>query len=248
MTVRRSSPVVFMIFLVAFAVPPPRADAQTGGIVAQTDAVATGIGGTQAETSVRISALPWWAWIGLLFATTFLIGVVAVLGGVGGGLLFIPIVGTFFPFHSDFVRCTGLLIALAGSLSAGPMLIRKNLANLRLAIPAALIASAASIFGARAGLSLPSNVVQIATAVLMTGIIVLLLVSKKSSFPVVPATDALGKFLDLGGAGKSSGTYTGPRAVLPFSPLWDSWRACSDSGRAGPTCPSLTSSWARRSR
>lgn len=145
------------------------------------------------------SGLPWWAWIGLLFMTTFLIGIVAVLGGIGGGVLFIPIVGSFFPFHSDFVRCAGLLIALAGSLSAGPSLIRKNLANLRLSIPAALIASAASIFGAKLGLALPSNIVQIATAVLMTGIIILLLLAKKSAFPQVESTDALGRFLDLGG-------------------------------------------------
>jgi hypothetical protein len=147
-----------------------------------------------------LSGFPWWAWIGLLFAATFLIGIVAVLGGVGGGVLFIPIVGSFFPFHSDFVRCTGLLIALAGSLSAGPLLIRKNLADLRLSIPAALIASAASIFGAKFGLALPPNVVQIATATLMTGIIALLFVAKRSAFPHVPETDALGAILGFGGA------------------------------------------------
>ena len=26
-------------------------------------------------------------------------GIVAVLGGVGGGVLFVPIIGGFFPFH-----------------------------------------------------------------------------------------------------------------------------------------------------
>ena len=66
-------------------------------------------------------ALPWWAWPMILLVITFALGVVAVLGGVGGGVLFVPIIGSFFPFHLDFVRGGGLLIALAGSLAATVM-------------------------------------------------------------------------------------------------------------------------------
>ena len=90
-------------------------------------------------------ALPWWAWPLILLALTFVLGVVAVLGGVGGGVLFVPIIGSFFPFHLDFVRGAGLLIALAGSLAAGPSLLRNGLANLRLALPLGLIASVSAI-------------------------------------------------------------------------------------------------------
>jgi uncharacterized membrane protein YfcA len=49
-----------------------------------------------------------------------MLGVVSVVAGVGGGVLFVPIVSGLFPFHLDFVRGTGLLIALAGALAAGP--------------------------------------------------------------------------------------------------------------------------------
>lgn len=62
--------------------------------------------------------------------------------------LFVPLVSGFFPFHLDFVRGAGLLVALAGALAAGPGLLRRNFANLRLALPVALIASACSIVGA----------------------------------------------------------------------------------------------------
>ena len=47
------------------------------------------------------------------------LGVVAVLTGVGGGVLFVPIVGAFFPFHLDFVRGAGLLLAAASGLLVG---------------------------------------------------------------------------------------------------------------------------------
>lgn len=114
---------------------------------------------------VAPSVLPWWAWPIVLFVTTFVMGVVAVVGGVGGGVLFVPIVGGFFPFHLDFVRGAGLLLALSGSLASGPGLLRSGLASLRLAMPLALAGSIGGIFGALVGLALPTRMVQIALGV-----------------------------------------------------------------------------------
>jgi uncharacterized membrane protein YfcA len=65
--------------------------------------------------------MPWWFWPMALFVTCFLIGIVAVPAGIGGGTLFVPIIGGFFPFHLDFVRGAGLLVALASALAAGPL-------------------------------------------------------------------------------------------------------------------------------
>jgi uncharacterized protein len=106
--------------------------------------------------------MEWWMWPLALFAATFAIGVVAVLGGVGGGVLFVPIVSALFPFHLDFVRAAGLLVALTTSLSAAPRLLASGLASLRLAMPLALVGSVTSIAGAVAGLSLPTQAVQVA--------------------------------------------------------------------------------------
>src|SRR2546427_10265069 len=84
-------------------------------------------------------ALPWWIWPIALFAVSFIIGIVAALAGVGGGVLFVPIVGSFFPFHLDFVRGVGLLFALSRTLAAGPVLLRPGGANLRPALPPARV-------------------------------------------------------------------------------------------------------------
>ena len=73
----------------------------------------------------------------VLFIVTFVLGIAAVLGGVGGGVLFVPIIGGFFPFHLDFVRGAGLRAALSGALAALPGLLKKGMADLRLAIPVA---------------------------------------------------------------------------------------------------------------
>lgn len=155
-----------------------------------------------AESQVAVegaSSMPWWGWPLTLFIVTFLLGIVAVLGGVGGGVLFVPIVGGFFPFHLDFVRGAGLLVALAGALAAGPGLLRKGLADLRLALPVALIASSAAIGGAMMGLALPTNVIQIALGVTILGIVAIMLMAKKSEYPEVKQADALSTALRING-------------------------------------------------
>ncbi|MFA6311823.1 MAG: sulfite exporter TauE/SafE family protein [Sterolibacterium sp.] len=145
------------------------------------------------------SAMPWWAWPAILFVVTFFLGIVAVLGGVGGGVLFVPIVGGFFPFHLDFVRGAGLMVALAGALAAGPGLLNTGMASLRLAMPLALIASASAIVGAMVGLALPAQVVQIALGTTILGIVLLMFLAKKSEYPIVDQACPLSSALRMNG-------------------------------------------------
>ncbi len=145
------------------------------------------------------SALPWWAWPLILFIVTFILGIVAVLGGVGSGVLFVPIIGGFFPFHLDFVRGAGLLVALAGALAAGPALLKRGLADLRLSLPLAVIASACAIVGAMIGLALPTNVVQISLGATILGIVPIMLLAKKSEYPEVKPACALSTALRING-------------------------------------------------
>ncbi|MBM3567207.1 MAG: sulfite exporter TauE/SafE family protein [Alphaproteobacteria bacterium] len=144
-------------------------------------------------------ALPWWIWPVLLFVVTFLLGIVAVLAGVGGAVLFVPIVGGLFPFHFDFVRGAGLLIALSVAIAAGPALLRTGMANLRLAMPLALIASIGAIGGAYLGLALPVEWVQLGLGVTILGVVGVMLRSRKSDFPDVPRADVLSDALRMNG-------------------------------------------------
>jgi uncharacterized membrane protein YfcA len=148
----------------------------------------------------------WWFWPIVLFIVTFIMGILAVLGGVGGGVLYVPIISGFFPFHLDFVRGTGLLVALSGALAAGPGLLKMNLASLRLAIPVALIASTCAIIGAMIGLALPTNIVQIALGATIIGICVLMLTAKKSTVPDVPQADRLSSALRICGVYQEAST------------------------------------------
>jgi uncharacterized membrane protein YfcA len=147
---------------------------------------------------------PWWAWPLVLFGVTFLLGILAVLGGVGGAVLFVPVVSGFFPVHIDFVRATGLLVALCGALAAGPGHLKTRLASLRLAMPLALVASAGSIAGAVIGLALPAHVVQTALGATILGILVVMVTARQSVEPRVPRPDAFSAFFHI------HGNYTEP--------------------------------------
>jgi len=138
------------------------------------------------------------------------------------------------------------MVALAGALAAGPGLLRRNLANLRLALPVALIASTFSIIGAMLGLYLSSlnpDIIQICLGVTIVGIAILLLVSKNTEKPVVNRQDAIGLALGLRGP---IGTMAHAKVCngKPIALYWACvclyssvcWPACSDWARDGPMC------------
>jgi len=189
--------IILLVLVLSLALP-----CMAGASAAPADpAIASHITATAAGTApaeAPRSSMPWWGWPLILFIVTFILGILAVLGGVGGGVLYVPIIGGFFPFNLDFVRGAGLMVALAGALAAGPGLLKRNLASIRLALPVALIASSSAIVGAMIGLAMPQNVVQIALGGTILGIVAIMLMAGKSDFPNVKA-DKLSQSLGIMG-------------------------------------------------
>jgi len=145
------------------------------------------------------ATVPWWIWPLLLFFVCFALGIVAVPAGVGGGVLFVPIVGGFFPFHLDFVRGAGLMVALGSALAASPNLLRLGFANLRLALPFSVLVAASQIAGALVGLALPARIVQLFLGVIILGIVALMWSAKRSENPAVAQPDSLAAALRIHG-------------------------------------------------
>jgi uncharacterized protein len=191
---RRAKTAVVAIVVLLIALVPGTADAQS---------TETGM------LPIPSDALPWWMWPILLFAFTLVLGVVAVIGGVGGGVLFVPIVAAVFPFHFDFVRGAGLVVALCGALSAAPRLLRSSLASIRLAIPMAVFGSVGSVFGARLGLALPTSLVQSLLGAVILAIVVLMLLSNNTQGRTHAAADRYATLLNIRGA------YTDPTEDRP---------------------------------
>jgi uncharacterized protein len=74
---------------------------------------------------------------GLLFGfflLSFAIAIIAVLAGIGGGVIFTPIMLAFTPVDSLIIRATGLIVAMfRGLVSTGPFM-KSGVGNLKLAI------------------------------------------------------------------------------------------------------------------
>jgi uncharacterized membrane protein YfcA len=122
-----------------------------------------------------------------------------VPAGIGGGVLFVPLVSGFLPLNLDFVRGAGLLVALSGTLSAAPRLLRARLASLRLALPCALAASAGSLVGATVGLRLETRYVQMALGAVLLAIAAVMLASRRADLPRVAQPGWLSRRLGIGG-------------------------------------------------
>lgn len=172
---------------------------RTRGLTWLIGALAAAAACAHAGTGAAGAQLAWWAWPLALFVSCFAIGIVAVPAGIGGGTLFVPIIGSFFPFHLDFVRGAGLLVALASALAAGPRLLRSGLGSLRLTLPLALLASISSILGAVLGLALPADVVQVLLGCVVLGIVALMLFPRTAQGQGAAADDPLARALRLHG-------------------------------------------------
>ncbi len=150
--------------------------------------------------------MDWWMWPLVLFVFTFIIGIIAPISGVGGGVLFVPLCTAFFPFHPDFVRGAGLIMALTSALSSTPQFVRTGLANIRLMAPIVVVSIVTSIIGGVLGLWITANFphgkhyITVMLGLILFLIFIVMLTSKKVEFPEVKEMDKLSKLLGLQGA------------------------------------------------
>lgn len=160
---------------------------------------------------------PVWMWPLLLFLFCLVLGVVAVVAGVGGGVLYVPLVRAFFPFHLDFVRGAGLLIALAGSLASAPRLLQRRMTSLHLVLPLALMVSLGAIAGARLGLGIPRWLVEVMLGILVLGLAVMMASTSRRDEQSTHPYGAVAQVFGMQGWYRDAGS--GERID------WQAWRA-----------------------
>ena len=135
-----------------------------------------------------------------------MVGLIAPVSGVGGGVLFVPIATAFFPFSMDFIRGTGLIMAMMSAFSSAPPLMRKGLASLKLMTPLLIVSTITSIIGGVAGLwitnAFPTGkyYLTIALGVVLFIIFVVMSKAKKLEYPEVKEIDSLSAALGIGGS------------------------------------------------
>ena len=141
----------------------------------------------------------------ILMAISIVIGIVAVLGGVGGGVVFTPLMMGFTSVDSFIIRATGLLVAMAGSLVAARPFLFRGLANIRLLLMAAVPYAIFAVIGALLAGYVKNTfgdtgeaVIRLSLGVLVIGIASLIFFGgKKVEYPEVKEVDSITERLAL---------------------------------------------------
>ncbi|MBT8368242.1 MAG: sulfite exporter TauE/SafE family protein, partial [Deltaproteobacteria bacterium] len=129
----------------------------------------------------------------------------AVIGGIGGGVLFTPFMLAFTPVDSLIVRATGLIVAMfSGLVSTGPFM-KGGLANLRICIFCAAAYGVGAFGGAQGAIYVAQHLgetgeglVRLALGVILCSLAVyFLLGGKKIEWPEVKKVDGFTSWLKL---------------------------------------------------
>lgn len=140
-----------------------------------------------------------------LLVAGVIIGVVAVLGGIGGGVIFTPLMMGFTSVDSFIIRATGLIIAMMTGLVASRRFLGRGLANIRLVLFAAVPYAGFAVIGAKLADYMNDTmgedgeaIIRVCLGVLVLGIATLLLFGgKRVQYPEVKKTDGLSERLGL---------------------------------------------------
>ena len=146
-----------------------------------------------------------WGWLFGFFFLSFAIALVAVVGGIGGGVLFTPFMLAFTSVDSLIVRATGLIVAMfSGLVSTGPFM-RGGLANLKICIFCAAAYGIGAFSGAQGAIYVAKHLgaageglVRLALGlILLTLAIYFVVGGKKIEWPEVKRVDGFTKWLKL---------------------------------------------------
>lgn len=139
------------------------------------------------------------------FLVSVLIAIVAVIAGVGGGVIFTPLLLAFTSFDTLLIRSTGLVVAMfSGLISTGPLM-RKGLADIKLVLLGALPIIIGGMSGSLTAIYLARRLGGQSDGIirLLLGLMLLFIAavfvfkSNSSDYPVLKKSENFSHFLKL---------------------------------------------------
>jgi uncharacterized membrane protein YfcA len=144
-------------------------------------------------------------WLLAFFLISFAIAMVAVLAGIGGGVIFTPVMMAFTPVNSVVIRATGLIVAMFSGLISTGVFMKKGLGHFRMCITltvsqgiGALIGAQSAIVAASAFGDTGEGVIRVILGFILVAVAVYFFVGgKKLEWPNIMKVDALTKWMGL---------------------------------------------------
>lgn len=147
-------------------------------------------------------------WIMLaFFILSLAIAVISVIAGIGGGVIFTPIMLAFTSVNSVIVRGAGLIVAMFSGLISTGIFVKKGLSSFRLTVLLTLSQASGALAGAIVAVNATSAAGNLGEGLMRAGLgIILLLIAvyffcggKKLEWPEVKKIDRFTKWLGLEG-------------------------------------------------
>ena len=143
-----------------------------------------------------------WGWLFGFFFLSFAIAMVAVIGGIGGGVLFTPFMLAFTPVDSLIVRATGLIVAMFSGLVSTGLFMKTGLSNLKICIFCAAAYGVGAFTGAQGAILVAQHlgatgegIIRLALGGILCALAVYFLVGgKKIEWPEVKKIDKFTEF------------------------------------------------------
>ena len=152
-----------------------------------------------------LSAQAIWMIIAGSFAASTLIAIVAVVAGIGGGVLFTPVVLAFTSIDTLIVRSTGLVVAMfSGLISTGPFM-RTGLSDIKIVFYCSVPIVVGALSGSYAAIALASVMGETGDAMvrLLLGLVLVFIAcmfivgGAKTEYPEPKRIDPLAEKLGL---------------------------------------------------
>lgn len=163
---------------------------------------------SKVDGTQTLSPLAMWLIIVGSFLISAAIAIIAVIAGIGGGVIFTPIMLGFTSMDSLVIRATGLVVAMFGGLiSAGPFM-KSRLANLKIVLFCGVPITIGALLGSVCAIILHDMLGAIGDGIVRLSLGLLMLViayflftgGGKTEYPEPGSIDPFSKKLGLNGS------------------------------------------------
>jgi len=153
------------------------------------------------EMSTQTIAL----WLTGLFLISFAIAIVTVIAGIGGGVIFTPVMMAFTPINSVVIRATGLIVAMFSGLISTGLFLRKGLGHFKLCLVLVVSQGFGALMGAQSAIAAASTfgdsgegVLRVALGFILVSVAIYFFTGgKKQEWPNVGRVDSITKWMRL---------------------------------------------------
>ncbi|MCL2373996.1 MAG: sulfite exporter TauE/SafE family protein [Treponema sp.] len=144
-------------------------------------------------------------WLLAFFLISFSLAVVSVIAGIGGGVIFVPVMMAFTPINSVIIRASGLIVTMFSALMSTGLFVKKGIANFKMCLMLTVSQGLGVLLGAKSAIAVAGafgesgeGIIRIILGCILAAVAAFFFKGgKKLEWPNIQNVDALTKWMKL---------------------------------------------------